>query len=272
MKKILLAIAISLLVLVGFQSTSFAQWGPPRAMTNTEFSNFYSAVNDATFSSDQANLIKSAIKSGNYFTCNQVKQLLALPSFDKDKIDVAVAAYDVVVDPKNWYTVYEAFTFDSDKEKLRSMTDGVRQSAMANRPVPPPPGTVHRPPPGAAHMPPPPVAVRPPMPPAGHRPPPGVHHGPRPMTDGEFANLYNAVKDATFSERQADVIISAVNAGNILTVSQAISLLKVIDHDRYKVEPAVVIYNKVYDRKNWYQIYDAFTFQSYKDEVRARTQ
>ena len=99
-------------------------------------------------------------------------------------------------------------------------------------------------------------------------PPPGPRH----MTDAEFSNLYSAVKDATFSSNQSELIISAVNSGNVLTVSQAVSLLKLITNDDYKLDPAVAIYNHIYDRQNWYQIYEAFTFQSTKDQLRARTQ
>jgi hypothetical protein len=40
-------------------------------------------------------------------------------TFGKDKVEVAALLFEAVVDPENWFEVYGALTFESDKRELR---------------------------------------------------------------------------------------------------------------------------------------------------------
>ena len=53
----------------------------------------------------------------NYFTSQQVKELMLLFTFENNRLDIAKHAYGKTVDKQNYYVVNDAFSFNS-KEKL----------------------------------------------------------------------------------------------------------------------------------------------------------
>ena len=67
---------------------------------------------------DKLAVLASATK-GRLFTCNQVVRLMGAFSFGSDQVDAAAMLHPHVADPENWFTVYQALTFDSDRRKLR---------------------------------------------------------------------------------------------------------------------------------------------------------
>lgn len=54
----------------------------------------------------------------NYFSSQQVKDLLLLFTFENNRLELAKHAYGRAVDKQNYYVVNDAFTFNSNKEKL----------------------------------------------------------------------------------------------------------------------------------------------------------
>lgn len=84
------------------------------------FAALNSSIQNSSFDSDKVKAIGTAARSGNYFTCAQVVSLLAHLSFDSDKVEAAATLYPYVVDPKNWFMVFDTFTFDSSRDDLRS--------------------------------------------------------------------------------------------------------------------------------------------------------
>lgn len=93
----------------------------PVAVSPEEFSRIRSAVAAESFSDDQLAVLRSA-SQGRRFTSAQVSTLMRQFSFSDDRIEAAVMLYPRVADPQNWYTVYDALTFSSDKEELRKRT------------------------------------------------------------------------------------------------------------------------------------------------------
>jgi hypothetical protein len=68
----------------------------------------------------ESNMMKSAtqIISTNYFTSEQVKDLLKLFSFESNKLELAKLAYNKTVDQRNYYLINDVFSFSSSKDEL----------------------------------------------------------------------------------------------------------------------------------------------------------
>ncbi|MFT7520655.1 MAG: hypothetical protein ACI9MC_002805 [Kiritimatiellia bacterium] len=77
------------------------------------------AIDSATFPDAQQSTLRSAAKH-RWFTCSQVVTLMGEFSYGKGKVSAAAYLHSAVADPENWYTVYGALTYESDKNKLRS--------------------------------------------------------------------------------------------------------------------------------------------------------
>ena len=52
------------------------------------------------------------------FTSEQIRIILETLSFDKNKLLIAKMAYATCIDQQNFYTVYDAFDFDSSRKEL----------------------------------------------------------------------------------------------------------------------------------------------------------
>jgi hypothetical protein len=65
-------------------------------------------------------MVKSAtqIINTNFFTSEQVKEMLQLFSFENNKLDLAKLAYDKTVDPRNFYVVNDVFSHSNSKDEL----------------------------------------------------------------------------------------------------------------------------------------------------------
>lgn len=83
------------------------------------------------------------------------------------------------------------------------------------------------------------------------------------LTDTEFSNLKQAVKKASFDSDKTVVLKTAIPTGTFY-VSQAVELLKMMSSDQSKASMGNLFANRICDCQNWYQIYNAFTFDSSK--------
>jgi len=54
----------------------------------------------------------------NYFTSQQVKEMVLLFTYENNRLDIAKYAYGKTVDKGNYFIMNDAFTFNSNKEKL----------------------------------------------------------------------------------------------------------------------------------------------------------
>jgi pyruvate kinase len=55
----------------------------------------------------------------NYFTSQQVKEMVLLFTFENNRLDVAKYAYGKTVDKVNYFVMNDAFTFNNNKEALK---------------------------------------------------------------------------------------------------------------------------------------------------------
>jgi len=88
-------------------------------MSQDDFNQLLRVIGAKTFESTRQEIALGAISS-NYFTSEQVRQILKTFSFETTKIEVAKRAYNRVVDPDKYYVVYDAFTFESSINDLQA--------------------------------------------------------------------------------------------------------------------------------------------------------
>jgi hypothetical protein len=80
-------------------------------------------INNRNFEATNSTVLKSAAEK-NYFSSDQVRELLGFFTFEDSKLDIAKALYPRVCDKNNFFKVYSAFSFDSSVEELKNYISG----------------------------------------------------------------------------------------------------------------------------------------------------
>ena len=89
-----------------------------RAMTNNDFTQAKESLRREWFENTRVETAKQIIDR-NYFTSQQVKEIVLLFTFENNRLDIAKYAYGKTVDKGNYFMVNEAFTFNNNKEALK---------------------------------------------------------------------------------------------------------------------------------------------------------
>jgi hypothetical protein len=93
--------------------------GPKRTLLSAEtFAAFLKSVKGNTFDNEKASFVESQA-STRYFTSAQARDILKTFSFDDGRVTAGLALYPRVIDPENFFVVYEVFTFDTGRKALR---------------------------------------------------------------------------------------------------------------------------------------------------------
>lgn len=89
-----------------------------KVMKDTDFDDFINHIKSkSSFDDSKIQMINEQQKYSS-FTTAQIKTLLSLLSFDKNKVILGKTLYQSCVDLHNFYRVYEVFTFNSYKKEL----------------------------------------------------------------------------------------------------------------------------------------------------------
>jgi len=88
-------------------------------MTSSEFANAKASVEKQSFE-DQKLKVAKQILSTNCMTSAQVKEIMAMFSFEETKLDWAKFAYGKTTDPNNYYQLNDGFTYPSSVDALNS--------------------------------------------------------------------------------------------------------------------------------------------------------
>jgi len=94
-----------------------------KVMKDDDFKSLKSDINNRNFESSNTTIIKSAAEK-NFFSSDQVRELLNFFTFEDSKLDIAKSLYSRVCDKKNFFKVYSAFNFDSSVEELKNYISG----------------------------------------------------------------------------------------------------------------------------------------------------
>lgn len=94
-----------------------------KVMKEENFKELKQDINNRSFESTNITVLKTAAEK-NYFSSEQVKELLGFFTFEDSKLDIAKSLYTRVCDKKNFFKVYSAFNFDSSIEELKNYISG----------------------------------------------------------------------------------------------------------------------------------------------------
>jgi len=89
-----------------------------QAMTNNDFVQAKESLRREWFENTRLETAKQVIDR-NYFTSQQVKEMVLLFTFENNRLDIAKYAYSKTVDKGNYFIVNDAFTFNNNKEALK---------------------------------------------------------------------------------------------------------------------------------------------------------
>lgn len=86
-------------------------------MSSSDFAAFKNSVNAQSFDSNKLAVAEQGV-AANQLTSVQVKELIALMTFESSKLDLAKFAYGHTLDRNNYYQVNDAFIFSSSVDEL----------------------------------------------------------------------------------------------------------------------------------------------------------
>ena len=284
MKRFLITVAAALALVSGFSfAVNEAQAQPSRwqcEMSNSSFETLLMSIKGNSFDDGRLNILSSAMLS-NRVSSAQAQSLMKSLTFDKNRLEAARMMAGRLCDPQNNYLLYDALTFDSDKDTLRGILASAPQVPPAPvRPVPPAPvrpvppqHTYHPPVPQPAYHHP----VPQPMPgrPAPHpAPAPAYHHGHHPgshgyacgLTNDVYSYLSSSIRNEPHDSNKTD-IIRRVMVGKTITAEQAKSIMKLYTFDDDRLEAAKILLPVMCDMNNAYILYDTMTFDSEKEAL-----
>jgi len=89
-----------------------------KAMSNKNFAQAKESLRREWFENTRLATAKQIIDQ-NYFTSQQVKEMVLLFTFENNRLDIAKYAYGKTVDKGNYFVMNDAFTFNNNKEALK---------------------------------------------------------------------------------------------------------------------------------------------------------
>jgi hypothetical protein len=92
-------------------------YAPINCLSRNELEALKYTINNRPFDSGKLQIAKQAV-SKNRMNSYQVAELMQLLTFESNKLELAKFAYQFVIDPKNYYVIYNEFTFDSSVNEL----------------------------------------------------------------------------------------------------------------------------------------------------------
>ncbi len=95
---------------------------PGQGLPASSIADLVHALETEAFADGRARQLEAAARS-RWFTAAQVRRLLEALDFSEERVNAGVLLHPRVVDPQNWDTVYGAFDFPGDADRLRQQLD-----------------------------------------------------------------------------------------------------------------------------------------------------
>lgn len=92
----------------------------------------------------------------------------------------------------------------------------------------------------------------------------------QPMEHGRFQQVISAMQAESFSDGMNRILADA-SYGAFFSVAQVKQVMSLYSFDDDKVDAAVSMYPQVCDVDGWFTVYQVLTFDSSRDDLRART-
>jgi hypothetical protein len=93
--------------------------GCPWPMQEGDFSSAKNSVSKQSFEDTRLTVAKQILES-NCMTCEQIKGMMGVFSFEDSRLEFAKFAYNYVYDPGNYYKLNDAFSFSSSIDELNT--------------------------------------------------------------------------------------------------------------------------------------------------------
>lgn len=88
-----------------------------QAMAPDQFNRLKQTIRNQSFSSGQRQVAEQAMNT-NYFTAQQVFELVNMFTFNSDKLHISKRAYNSTLDKENYFIVYDALDYNSSVNEL----------------------------------------------------------------------------------------------------------------------------------------------------------
>ena len=205
------------------------------AMSDADFSVLLQNVQGQRRASAKTTAVTNAFQTANnYFTTDQATQLLELVPSESKRLTLAKSVYPKITDRANFTAMYELFDNQVNKDALAAYVD----SYNANRPTYNNNGRNN-------------------------------NRYTTPMNDADFNALMKDVKKQWFPGAKMTALSNAFNnTNNYFNTSQANQLIRLISDEDNRLQLAKSAYARITDPGNFSQLYDLFSSQARKDELR----
>ena len=167
----------------------------------------------------------------------QVYQVCRMLGQDPYRIDFAYASYPKVIDPQNFYDVYDALELFSSAFRLHDLIGGVGYELV---PIPEP------------------IPIPEPAP---------VLEPICEVTNADMEEVRSLVKSATFKDSMEKQAKMMVKSKQCFSTNQIVDLISVFSYEDSKVMLAKYAFDYCIDTQNYFRVVNSLTFKSDKDNL-----
>lgn len=169
-------------------------------------------------------------KESYYFTVAQARQLIQLVSSESNRLELAKASYDNIVDQVNFNQLYDVLSSTVSRNELEAYVRDYQNTT-----------------PGSTTP---------------------VYTNRTPMSSTSFTSLYNRVRNTWgFGAKMSELTEIFDNESYYFTVAQAKQLIQLVSAESNRLQLAKSAYGNITDPQNFNLMYEVLTSQSSKNEL-----
>jgi hypothetical protein len=201
-------------------------------MTTANFKTLLNNVKQQRSTNGKRTVIANAFnRVNNYFSTNQVVQLLQQVNSESFRLQLAKLSYPIITDKNNFNQVYDLLNSQASKNELDNYIN--EYNSVENND-------------------------------------PDDNNTTGAMSDANFNTLYQTIQKQWPANTQINSITNAFNnSNNNFTTNQARQLILLISSESNRLQLAKLSYRSIVDRNNFTRLYDVLNSQSSKDELTA---
>jgi len=200
------------------------------AMKEADFNVLYRDVQNRYGLNAKMTALSEVFANENYyFTVAQAKQLIQLVSSESNRLELAMASYNNIVDQVNFNQLYDVLSSTASRNELENYVKGYQTTPGSTSPV---------------------VSTR------------------TPMSASSFSALYDDVR-STFGLGAKMSRLTEIfdNETYYFTVAQAKQMIQLVSAESNRLQLAKSAYGNITDTENFNLMYDVLTSQSSKNEL-----
>jgi hypothetical protein len=199
------------------------------AMKDTEFNTLYRGIQNRFGIGAKLSALSDVFDNETYyFTTSQAKQLIQLVSSDNNRLQLAKASYDNIVDQSNFSQLYDILSTSARSDLELFVTNN--QGGVSTTPTY--------------------TTIR------------------TPMSSSTYNSLYNSVRNTWgFGAKMSELTEIFDNESYYFTVAQAKQLIQLVSSESNRLRLAKAAYGNITDAENFNSMYDVFSSQSSKSDL-----